>query len=89
MNRFTKDMATIDDMLPLVLFDLIQVSHQHHHDCGATQSCLLSSKKSLFFVCLVLCVKKEVISQPFGGFLLLESTSLSSSDSGDSLKEEM
>lgn len=25
MNRFTKDMATIDDMLPLVLFDLIQV----------------------------------------------------------------
>lgn len=28
MNRFTKDMATIDDMLPLVLFDLIQVSHQ-------------------------------------------------------------
>ncbi|XP_077453648.1 cystic fibrosis transmembrane conductance regulator [Stigmatopora argus] len=26
MNRFTKDMATIDDMLPLVLFDLIQLS---------------------------------------------------------------
>uniref|UniRef100_A0A3Q0TDV7 Cystic fibrosis transmembrane conductance regulator n=1 Tax=Amphilophus citrinellus TaxID=61819 RepID=A0A3Q0TDV7_AMPCI len=26
MNRFTKDMAIIDDMLPLVLFDLIQVS---------------------------------------------------------------
>ncbi|CAL8358863.1 unnamed protein product [Lota lota] len=25
MNRFTKDMATIDDMLPLVLFDLIQL----------------------------------------------------------------
>lgn len=25
MNRFTKDMATIDDMLPLVLFDFIQV----------------------------------------------------------------
>lgn len=29
MNRFTKDMATIDDMLPLVLFDLIQVSSKH------------------------------------------------------------
>lgn len=29
MNRFTKDMATIDDMLPLVLFDLIQVFNQH------------------------------------------------------------
>ncbi|XP_029288886.1 cystic fibrosis transmembrane conductance regulator isoform X3 [Cottoperca gobio] len=26
MNRFTKDMATIDDMLPLVLFDLIQLT---------------------------------------------------------------
>uniref|UniRef100_A0A3Q2V8Z7 Cystic fibrosis transmembrane conductance regulator n=1 Tax=Haplochromis burtoni TaxID=8153 RepID=A0A3Q2V8Z7_HAPBU len=26
VNRFTKDMAIIDDMLPLVLFDLIQVS---------------------------------------------------------------
>ncbi|CAB1313480.1 unnamed protein product, partial [Coregonus sp. 'balchen'] len=26
MNRFTKDMATIDDMLPLALFDLIQLS---------------------------------------------------------------
>lgn len=26
MNRFTKDMATIDDMLPLVLFDLVQLS---------------------------------------------------------------
>lgn len=25
MNRFTKDMATIDDMLPLLMFDLIQV----------------------------------------------------------------
>lgn len=33
MNRFTKDMATIDDMLPLVLFDLIQVpiiTHMHN-----------------------------------------------------------
>lgn len=30
MNRFTKDMATIDDMLPLVLFDLVQVSNQLH-----------------------------------------------------------
>uniref|UniRef100_A0A8C7G2U0 Cystic fibrosis transmembrane conductance regulator n=1 Tax=Oncorhynchus kisutch TaxID=8019 RepID=A0A8C7G2U0_ONCKI len=26
MNRFTKDMATIDDMLPLALFDLIQLT---------------------------------------------------------------
>uniref|UniRef100_A0A671XFL3 Cystic fibrosis transmembrane conductance regulator n=1 Tax=Sparus aurata TaxID=8175 RepID=A0A671XFL3_SPAAU len=26
MNRFTKDMAAIDDMLPLVLFDLIQLT---------------------------------------------------------------
>ncbi|KAK2842716.1 hypothetical protein Q5P01_012916 [Channa striata] len=26
MNRFVKDMATIDDMLPLVLFDLIQLT---------------------------------------------------------------
>ncbi|MED6257029.1 hypothetical protein ATANTOWER_007202 [Ataeniobius toweri] len=26
MNRFTKDMAVIDDMLPLVLFDLIQLT---------------------------------------------------------------
>ncbi|KAM6937183.1 cystic fibrosis transmembrane conductance regulator [Xenentodon cancila] len=26
MNRFTKDMAIIDDMLPLVLFDLIQLT---------------------------------------------------------------
>ncbi|KAG8012369.1 Cystic fibrosis transmembrane conductance regulator, partial [Nibea albiflora] len=26
MNRFTKDMATIDDMLPLVLFDQIQLT---------------------------------------------------------------
>uniref|UniRef100_A0A3Q4B0S1 Cystic fibrosis transmembrane conductance regulator n=1 Tax=Mola mola TaxID=94237 RepID=A0A3Q4B0S1_MOLML len=26
MNRFIKDMATIDDMLPLVLFDLIQLT---------------------------------------------------------------
>ncbi|XP_058500678.1 cystic fibrosis transmembrane conductance regulator [Solea solea] len=26
MNRFTKDMTTIDDMLPLVLFDLIQLT---------------------------------------------------------------
>ncbi|XP_034031624.1 LOW QUALITY PROTEIN: cystic fibrosis transmembrane conductance regulator [Thalassophryne amazonica] len=26
MNRFTKDMATIDDMLPLVLFDLVQLT---------------------------------------------------------------
>ncbi|XP_062317275.1 cystic fibrosis transmembrane conductance regulator [Osmerus eperlanus] len=26
MDRFTKDMATIDDMLPLVLFDLIQLT---------------------------------------------------------------
>uniref|UniRef100_A0A3P8X0T2 Cystic fibrosis transmembrane conductance regulator n=1 Tax=Cynoglossus semilaevis TaxID=244447 RepID=A0A3P8X0T2_CYNSE len=26
MNRFTKDMTTIDDMLPLVLFDFIQLS---------------------------------------------------------------
>lgn len=26
MNRFTKDMATIDDMLPLLMFDLVQVS---------------------------------------------------------------
>ncbi|KAM7415177.1 hypothetical protein PAMA_019817 [Pampus argenteus] len=26
INRFTKDMATIDDMLPLVLFDLIQLT---------------------------------------------------------------
>lgn len=25
MNRFTKDMATIDDMLPLLMFDLVQV----------------------------------------------------------------
>ncbi|XP_012671078.1 cystic fibrosis transmembrane conductance regulator [Clupea harengus] len=25
MNRFTKDMATIDDMLPLLMFDLIQL----------------------------------------------------------------
>lgn len=33
MNRFTKDMATIDDMLPLVLFDLVQVSDQLHHCC--------------------------------------------------------
>lgn len=38
MNRFTKDMATIDDMLPLVLFDLIQVSQQHHHGFSATHS---------------------------------------------------
>lgn len=30
MNRFTKDMATIDDMLPLVLFDLIQVFNQQN-----------------------------------------------------------
>lgn len=30
MNRFTKDMATIDDMLPLVLFDLIQVPIINH-----------------------------------------------------------
>lgn len=29
MNRFTKDMATIDDMLPLLLFDFVQVcSHK-------------------------------------------------------------
>nr|AQM50075.1 cystic fibrosis transmembrane conductance regulator isoform a [Anguilla japonica] len=26
MNRFTKDMATIDDMLPLILFDFIQLT---------------------------------------------------------------
>ncbi|XP_061085500.1 cystic fibrosis transmembrane conductance regulator-like [Conger conger] len=26
MNRFTKDMATIDDMLPLFLFDLVQLT---------------------------------------------------------------
>lgn len=26
MNRFTKDMATIDDMLPLVVFDLVQLT---------------------------------------------------------------
>ncbi|XP_062860684.1 cystic fibrosis transmembrane conductance regulator [Trichomycterus rosablanca] len=26
MNRFTKDMATIDDMLPLLLFDLVQLT---------------------------------------------------------------
>ncbi|TSX17022.1 Cystic fibrosis transmembrane conductance regulator [Bagarius yarrelli] len=26
MNRFTKDMATIDDMLPLLMFDLIQLT---------------------------------------------------------------
>ncbi|KAJ8388599.1 hypothetical protein AAFF_G00131640 [Aldrovandia affinis] len=26
MNRFTKDMATIDDMLPLILFDLVQLT---------------------------------------------------------------
>lgn len=38
MNRFTKDMATIDDMLPLVLFDLIQVLK--HQDLLNT-SCLL------------------------------------------------
>lgn len=38
MNRFTKDMATIDDMLPLVLFDLVQVSLQHQHCFSATQS---------------------------------------------------
>ncbi len=25
MNRFTKDMATIDDMLPLLMFDFVQV----------------------------------------------------------------
>lgn len=25
MNRFTKDMGTIDDMLPLLMFDLVQV----------------------------------------------------------------
>jgi len=31
MNRFTKDMATIDDMLPLVLFDLIQVGLDLRH----------------------------------------------------------
>lgn len=30
MNRFTKDMAIIDDMLPLLMFDLIQVgSHMN------------------------------------------------------------
>ncbi|KAB5574923.1 hypothetical protein PHYPO_G00214670 [Pangasianodon hypophthalmus] len=26
MNRFTKDMATIDDMLPLLMFDLVQLT---------------------------------------------------------------
>ncbi|KAG9332913.1 hypothetical protein JZ751_014058, partial [Albula glossodonta] len=26
MNRFTKDMATIDDMLPLILFDMVQLT---------------------------------------------------------------
>lgn len=26
MNRFTKDMATIDDMLPLLMFDFVQVN---------------------------------------------------------------
>lgn len=30
MNRFTKDMTTIDDMLPLVLFDFIQVEPRAH-----------------------------------------------------------
>lgn len=29
MNRFTKDMATIDDMLPLLMFDLIQVCNHN------------------------------------------------------------
>ncbi|MEQ2271775.1 hypothetical protein XENORESO_009115, partial [Xenotaenia resolanae] len=37
MNRFTKDMAVIDDMLPLVLFDLIQVT-------SCLQNVLMSSK---------------------------------------------
>lgn len=38
MNRFTKDMATIDDMLPLVLFDLIQVFNQHNGWCNIWNS---------------------------------------------------
>lgn len=45
MNRFTKDMATIDDMLPLVLFDLVQVSDQLHHCCR----CVCANSKCIFW----------------------------------------
>lgn len=51
MNRFTKDMTIIDDMLPLVLFDLIQVSdnvkeYLPSHFTGVILTCYLCTTHS-------------------------------------------
>lgn len=61
MNRFTKDMATIDDMLPLVLFDLIQVSHQHRHCCAATDSYFERKKITFLCVCVWFFKRQNVL----------------------------
>lgn len=68
MNRFTKDMATIDDMLPLLMFDFVQVCEyfsQKHLIDGEMGFCLVQGCSVLL---LVICHSASSVSTRVGRF---------------------